>query len=174
MIGDPFLRKICCFYEFAHCIWILLYLLHLHLSHQQKYSGKSQISKIIIILQYGFVSTNITLDHYSVQVVLISVVNLAQALCQFHGLINLEVLKWHTPQDTETDTMIKGWTKSSVVNFSVCWTLNDLINCHTLCVDFSAGWILGSERGSLMLMRCLHTKQNLVFMGTQKVVSSRK
>ena len=52
-------------------------------------------------LQYGFMpSTNITLDHYSVQVVLISVVNLAQACCQFQGLMNLEVLKWHTPQDT--------------------------------------------------------------------------
>ena len=30
-------------------------------------------------------------DHYSVQVVLISVVNLAQAYCQFQGLMNLEV-----------------------------------------------------------------------------------
>ena len=66
--------------------------------------GKSQISKII----FGFVSsTNITLDHYSVHLVLISVVNLAQACCQFQGLMNLEVLRCHTPQNTEIDTMIK-------------------------------------------------------------------
>ena len=96
----------------------------------------------------------ITLDHYSVQVVFISVVKLAQACCQFQGLLNLEVFKWHTPHHTEIDTMMKIGTQTD----QAC-----------IGVDFSAVWILKSEWGTLMLMRCLHTKQSVVFMGTQKL-----
>ncbi len=67
--------------------------------------------------------------HYSVQVVLISVVKLAQERCQFQGLLNPGVLKWHTPQH-EIDTMMKIGVQTD----QAC-----------IGVDFSAGWILGSE-----------------------------
>ena len=71
--------------------------------------------------------TNITLDYYLVAY--ISVVKLAQVCCQFQGLMNLVVLKWHTPQH-EIDTMIKIGVQTD----QAC-----------IGVDFSAGWILGSE-----------------------------
>ena len=35
-------------------------------------------------------------DHFSVQVVLISLVNLAQACCQFQGLLNIEAQVAHS------------------------------------------------------------------------------
>ncbi len=123
--------------------------------------GKSQMSIITFcsVVHYQIcATTNMTFEYYLVQVVYISVVKLAQVCCQFQSLMNLVVLKWHTPQH-EIDTMIKIGVQTDQA-----W----------IGVDFSAGWILGSEWGTLMLMRCLHTKQSVVFMGTQKVVSSRK
>ena len=69
------------------------------------------------------------------------------------GLVESRRLKWHTPQH-EIDTM-----------------MNIGIQTDQTCigVDFSVCWILKSEWGTLMLMRCLHTKQSVVFMGTQKL-----
>ena len=75
------------------------------------------------------------------------------------GLVEPRRLKWHTPQH-EIDTMMKIWVQTD----QAC-----------ICVDFSVCWILKSEWGSLMLMRFLHTKQSVVFLGTQELnCSSRK
>ncbi len=87
--------------------------------------GKSQISKITFAVWICAISKHQCL----VQVVYVSVVKLAQVCCQFQSLMNLVVLKWHTPQH-EIDTMIK----MGVQRDQAC-----------IGVDFNAGWILGSE-----------------------------
>ncbi len=111
---------------------------------------------------FSFTATNMTNKHHSWSLFSASCVDFScqtgTRMLSVSGLVELGRLKWQTPQH-EIDTMMKIGVQTD----QAC-----------IGVDFSAGWILGSEWGSLMLMRCLHTRQSVVFMGTQKVVSSRK
>ena len=69
--------------------------------------GKSQISKITFAVWICAINKHHSCPLFSASCV-VSVVNLAQACCQFQGLMDLEMLKWHTPQNTEIGTMIKA------------------------------------------------------------------